>query len=111
MSTCRRALRSYHFVGRLYGVAYATASLPLREYLIAMLVFWLVTIRQVTLSCAGGAKVVTLKPSTSRISSPGLRPAFQAGPPGSTQPILVESESSLTGRPTTHTTAAKKTAS
>ena len=46
----------------------------------AMFVPVLVTMRHVTLSCAGGAKCFTGWPSISTIVSPGRKPAFHAGP-------------------------------
>ena len=42
---------------------------------------------------------------------PAASPAFQAGPSGSTQPMVVEFSASLTGRPTLQTTTAKASAS
>src|ERR1035437_2597944 len=79
----------------------------------AMLVPVLVTMRQVTLSIMldNGEKCFTAWPSTSRIVSPGRRPAFPAGPVGSTQPTTVELSASLLGLPTPQTTTANSIAS
>ena len=76
----------------------------------AMLVPVLVMTRQVTLSCAGGEKWCTGCPSISKRVSPGRRPAFQAGPDGSTQPTVVEVSAPLVGFPTPQTMTAKNRA-
>ena len=77
----------------------------------ATLVPSLVTMRHVTLSGEVAIKCFTGCPSTSKIVSPGCRPAFQAGPVWSTQPIMAAVSASLLGLPTLQTMKAKKTAS
>src|ERR1035437_3907382 len=83
----------------------------------AMFVLVLVTMRHVTLSDDVGAKWWTGCPSTSRIVSPGRRPAAQAGAGlpfasvGTTQPTVVVLSASVEGLPTLQTTTAKPSAS